>query len=298
MFDSNSEQSKCSSSSTDICSWRPDPSLSSESARNWKHASDQQQQKPLSLDCDGTYTVAYGDCLSTIAARALKAQHDTSITGHQIQDEVQAIVKANDGRYKTLDCNNDYVQVGWKLKIPGAPQDTNCQQQPPAETPAPPAQPPCPEQAPPPAPDCNCQQPAPPQDLYPPEMCRPGQMQPPAFMPQAPLTINVNVYDVGGGCGHGGGCCCCCGGYNTAPPYYAPQPPVPPYMQQPACPPQWYPPVPPPVSYMPPPGYQIPIQPPGYVWERPPEPGYAPRPYQQLPGRAGWNQVAPEYTGY
>ncbi|HEY9715609.1 MAG TPA: hypothetical protein V6C72_19200 [Chroococcales cyanobacterium] len=106
-----------SSMDPSVCNWHPDYSLSSPQAREWEQENEKTRNQPLNIDADGTYAVQHGDCLSTIAARALSNSGEKA-DQKSIDDEVQAIITLNDHQYPTLDCNRDYVQDGWKLRIP------------------------------------------------------------------------------------------------------------------------------------------------------------------------------------
>ncbi|CAN5730789.1 hypothetical protein BH10CYA1_BH10CYA1_50650 [soil metagenome] len=148
------EKSNCSTPSKspvfDMCSWRPDYSLSTQSARDWAKQSDINRTKPIELTKCDIYTVKYGDCLWTIAERDLKKNGEKHDAG-AVKDEIANIVKLNQKDHPSLKCNPDLILPGWKLKMPDHCKDTNTDSKPPEKPPVchppekPPEQPPvCP----------------------------------------------------------------------------------------------------------------------------------------------------------
>ncbi len=113
------------------CNFKPDFELSTPRAQAWAAASDGQRATPLDVNQNGEYTVKFGDSLSTIAERALKGA-GAPVSKDSLQAMQDAIVEANHDKYKTLDCNRDFVKENWSLKIPGP---RNEQPQPPLEPP-------------------------------------------------------------------------------------------------------------------------------------------------------------------
>ncbi|HEY9712634.1 MAG TPA: LysM peptidoglycan-binding domain-containing protein, partial [Chroococcales cyanobacterium] len=105
-----------------IANWHPDYSYSSPNAQAWLAANKQTRDQALDVNPDGTYTVKFGDCLSTIAQRALQDSGDAKPTWTEIKSEMNTIIKANDQTYSSLDYNKDYLKTGWKLTIPGEHQ--------------------------------------------------------------------------------------------------------------------------------------------------------------------------------
>ncbi|HEY9712508.1 MAG TPA: LysM peptidoglycan-binding domain-containing protein, partial [Chroococcales cyanobacterium] len=163
----------------DICSWRPDFSLSTPLARAWEAQSNINRNQPLDLSGCDNYTVKFGDCLWTIADRALKKDGDQNPNGTEIEDEIKKIVQLNKEAYPSLKCNPDLIMPGWKLKIPGKmscePEPCNpepchpappehCQPKPEKPSPSCPDKPdkpdkPCPPHQPPEKPPCPPEQP-------------------------------------------------------------------------------------------------------------------------------------------
>jgi hypothetical protein len=107
------------SADSNICNWHPDFSLSSPQAREWQKQNEKSRDQPLNLESDGTYKVQPGDCLSTIASRELTAA-GKSVDQKSVDDEVKALIALNRDQYKELDCNKDFLQVGWNLHLPCA----------------------------------------------------------------------------------------------------------------------------------------------------------------------------------
>ncbi|MBS2003214.1 MAG: LysM peptidoglycan-binding domain-containing protein, partial [Cyanobacteria bacterium SZAS LIN-5] len=203
------EKDTCSTSTPkaffDMCSWRPDYSLSSQSARDWQRQSDINRTKPIELTKCDIYTVKYGDCLWTIAERDLKKNGEKT-DAHSIKNEIDKIVKLNEKEHPSLKCNPDLILPGWKLKMPDhckdndndidckPPEKPHCrphehkppEHKPPKchpEEPKPPChpeqpKPPCPPEQPP--PPCPPEQPPPPcPPEQPPPPCPPEQPKPP-----------------------------------------------------------------------------------------------------------------------
>jgi len=84
-------------------------------AKQWNDAKEASKNSALQLNPDGTYTAADGDCLSTIAARALRMSGQ-AVNGKSIAAEEQIIKDLNKDRYpKMADC--DTVNIGWHLKL-------------------------------------------------------------------------------------------------------------------------------------------------------------------------------------
>lgn len=104
------------------CNFRPDYELSTPRAQQWAKDSQVQRSKPLELDQNGMYQVQWGDSLSTVAERALKGQ-GAAVNKDSLRAMQDAIVEANHDRYKTLDCNRDFMSEKWKLKIPCPKQE-------------------------------------------------------------------------------------------------------------------------------------------------------------------------------
>lgn len=96
--------------------WHPDYSLSSQSAKDWFAKSQELRKQKLTLDENGDHKVEHGDSLWTIAQREL---HDTGKKGTdaEIVQEIQRIVKLNEGKYPSLKCNTDFIKDGWTLHI-------------------------------------------------------------------------------------------------------------------------------------------------------------------------------------
>lgn len=128
------------------CNFKPDYELSTPRARAWYEAMQQSRTQPLDFNQDGTYTVKFGDCLETIAERSIRMVGGP-VNRDAINAQVNAIVEANHDRYKTLDCNRDYIRDGWKLKVPrpqGRPEPPPVRVEPPPVRvePPPPIEPP------------------------------------------------------------------------------------------------------------------------------------------------------------
>ena len=98
--------------------WQPDHSNSSPLAREWLQANQQSMRDALQRNPDNTYTVQFGDCLSSVAQRALHDGGNGNPTDLQITDEMKQIVKANDDNYQSLDKYPDQLQTGWNMAIP------------------------------------------------------------------------------------------------------------------------------------------------------------------------------------
>lgn len=113
----NDDQGQRQGENQAICNFKPDYDLSTPGAQRWYNESQRQRMQPLDFNQDGTYTVKYGDSLSTIAERALKMTGQP-INRQTIGAEVNAIIEANRDRYPTLECNADFIRDGWKLHIP------------------------------------------------------------------------------------------------------------------------------------------------------------------------------------
>lgn len=99
-----------------IQKWHPDYSLSSPQARKWYQDYKKSLNEPLDLNDDGTYTVKRGDCLSSVAAREL-VREGMEIDKQTITDEVKHLIELNKDKFKSLDCNKEYLDVGWNIKV-------------------------------------------------------------------------------------------------------------------------------------------------------------------------------------
>lgn len=160
----------------DACKWRPDPELRTDQTKQWASASDARKQLPVELDSNCMYEVQFGDSLDVIAQRYLR-QNGMESSGRAIKDEVARIVDLNKDRYKSLDCNDEFIRTGWKLKMPEhrpvpprepepprqpEPQPPRVERQPapPRYEPQPPRREPCPPQY---EPQYSRREPCPPQ---------------------------------------------------------------------------------------------------------------------------------------
>ncbi len=163
------DQQTGQSDNSSICNFKPDLDYSTPRAQQWKADSDVQRTKPLDLNENGEYKVKWGDCLSTIAERALK-DSGQAVNRDSLQSMQDAIVQANHDRYKTLDCNTGFVKENWCLKIPGSQQEqTPTKVEPPIKVePLPPVQ----------------QEPLPPVDQPQPRHCPQGDRRMPDDEPQ------------------------------------------------------------------------------------------------------------------
>jgi hypothetical protein len=271
------------------CDWRPDPTLSTPRARAWQAESQRRRNLPMEVNADCTYTVKFGDSLWTIAERELRREGINNPSEKAIRAEIKAFVDANDQKYRSLDCNDDLIKVGWKLNIP------KCAEPPVVEKPCPPPvqERPCPppvqeRPCPPPVQERPCPPPVqevpppPPQVIRPPEwfrpepprdcppvyeqpcppqiICRPAQMQ--IIRIPEPVCYPVQIRS---------DCCCCCRPCEPMyerPRVYAPQPPRY-YYEEPRY-------------YEPQPQYYQPSMP-DATYRRMPEAGYRPRPYANYP---------------
>lgn len=116
----STEQQACQQTSAE-CNFKPDYELSTPRAQQWANDSQVQRSKPLDVNENGEYRVKWGDSLSTIAERALKTA-GAPCDKAALQSMQDAIVEANRDRYKSLDCNRDFIKEDWSLKIPGVRQ--------------------------------------------------------------------------------------------------------------------------------------------------------------------------------
>lgn len=281
----NNESKVCKLNSTSInspdtvsCgqakSFQPDYSYSSNSAKLWHKDDIESLHNSIDLNQKCLYKVQYGDCLNSIALRAIQDQTGRTPSDREVNQEVSKIVKLNEAKYPSLNCNNALIMPGWELQMPDtkACQLPNKPQPKPVEPPVEPTTP-----------------------VYKP---KPVDTSQPVYnygIPtwQVPITNPEPVES------HPTHCECQCEPINQPP---ATQPPIeqPPVMQPPIMPPIMQPPIMPPI--MQPPIMQPPIMPPvmppimppmGYynyppsVIARPPEPGYLPRPYEVPPIMAG-----------
>lgn len=260
------------------CDFKPDYALSTPRARAWQAESEKRRQLPMELNKDCTYDVKWGDSLWTISERELRREGIANPTNTQIRKEINLIAKANDDRYKSLDCNTDFIREGWKLRIPGTP----CEEKPPV---APPPERHCPppvqEQ---PRPCPPVEQPPPPQEVIPPpwmnrpEPCEPCERPPMRPQPCEPQVIcypyNMPIIRVPQPVCYPVevpyNCCCRC---RPAEPMWGPPQYQENYYYQ-QSPRVFYP--------TPDPGYYEPSWP-DATYQRPPEPGYRPRPYANYP---------------
>jgi hypothetical protein len=126
-YDGSGQQSRPNDNTAGGCEdvpagWHPDYSLSSQSAKDWFAKSQELRKQKLDLDQNGDHVVEHGDSLWTIAQREL---HDNGKKGSdaEIVQEIQRIVKLNEGKYPSLKCNTDFIKDGWTLHIePGGRQ--------------------------------------------------------------------------------------------------------------------------------------------------------------------------------
>lgn len=115
-FPVNSTDKNDSCKDSPVLDWHPDYSLSSPQAREWHKQNEKSRHQPLDIK-HGVYTVKHGDALSTVAARELKAEGKRP-DKKSIAHEVKEIVALNHEKYPALECNTEYLEAGWNLKMP------------------------------------------------------------------------------------------------------------------------------------------------------------------------------------
>jgi hypothetical protein len=110
-----------------ICDWRPTFDWNDQWHKGFKaHAGD-----PLTIDCNGTYTVGHYDCLGQIAVRTLiHFNNNETPTPQQIAEMERQYIDINKDKYPSLLCNKDYLGDGWQLRVPGAEANGDCHQPP------------------------------------------------------------------------------------------------------------------------------------------------------------------------
>ncbi|MDR3614239.1 MAG: LysM peptidoglycan-binding domain-containing protein [Candidatus Obscuribacterales bacterium] len=130
------------------------PTTDREKSKPWWDARAQLVGTAPEKDANCLYTVKFGDDLSTIAQRELQAE-GKAVNRDSLKAEQDKIVKLNDAQYKSLDCNQHYLQAGWRLKLTddctAAPAPVPVEAAP-APAPAPERKAPCPDDLPPPPP--------------------------------------------------------------------------------------------------------------------------------------------------
>ncbi|MCC6977840.1 MAG: hypothetical protein IT343_05930 [Candidatus Melainabacteria bacterium] len=175
----SSEQQACPQTSAE-CNFKPDYELSTPRAQQWAADSQVQRSKPLDINENGEYRVKWGDSLSTIAERALRGA-GAPVSKDSLQSMQDAIVEANRDRYKSLECNRDFIKEDWSLRIPGLKQAE------PPVTPEPPVRvEPRPEPLPEPMPEPPRRPPCPPER----DIVRPDYRDYPPPAMDFPGTIN------------------------------------------------------------------------------------------------------------
>ncbi len=263
-------------------SFHPDYAYRSQTAKLWHKDEIESLDKNIQLNKHCDYTVQYGDCLESIALRALKTQNgDKQVNAAQIDNEVRKIVELNHKSYPSLKCNDSLILPGWQLKIP----DFTCKVDRPTK-PVPVVSSPVKD-----VPDC-------PKPVIPvSQPTEPTEVKYNYGLPtwKIPVTQPDQPTDSGS--------ChpvvvkpdCGCHAVPVNPPL-EPAPPVSPPVENPgvpvapAQPPYLGPtPVEPPAPIMPPVNMPYPMPNSGYLnmppvtEARPPEPGYLPRPYEIPP---------------
>jgi hypothetical protein len=92
------------------------PTTDREKSKPWWDARAQLVGTAPEKDANCLYTVKFGDDLSTIAQRQLQAE-GKAVNRDSLKAEQDKLVKLNDAQYKSLDCNQHYLQAGWRLKL-------------------------------------------------------------------------------------------------------------------------------------------------------------------------------------
>lgn len=130
----------------DAASTAASTKLYSEASKEWQRKAGDERKAPLSVPDGQNYAVKPGDCLSDIAARRLRGDHET-VNSHTIAKEETRLRKLNSGDHTSLGSKNkrdrDLLKDGWNLKIydsvhdkksaPAAGRDTTAAE-PPAKT--------------------------------------------------------------------------------------------------------------------------------------------------------------------
>lgn len=92
--------------------FRPDPTLSSRSAREWQEKHKEQSQKPMELNKDGQYEVKPGDSFASIAKRDLKKDGK-----EPSQAEIDKRSKELQEINKDSTSNGHYLKPGMTLRM-------------------------------------------------------------------------------------------------------------------------------------------------------------------------------------
>ncbi|HEY9715765.1 MAG TPA: hypothetical protein V6C72_19990 [Chroococcales cyanobacterium] len=87
-------------------------------SQQWHQQDGASLTQPLNLDSNGQYTTQFGDCLSSIAERALHGMGQDAPSHAQVLQEEAQIIRANSNRYDSLAQNADRLDTGWQLVIP------------------------------------------------------------------------------------------------------------------------------------------------------------------------------------
>jgi hypothetical protein len=111
----------------DAASTAASTKLYSEASKEWQRKAGEERKAPLSVPDGQNYAVKPGDCLSDIAARRLRGDHET-VNSHTIAKEESRLRKLNSGDHTSLGSKNkrdrDLVKDGWNLKIYDSVHDT------------------------------------------------------------------------------------------------------------------------------------------------------------------------------
>lgn len=103
--------------------FRPDPTFSSRSAREWQEKHKQQSQKPMELNKDGKYEVQPGDSFSSIAKRDLNKDGKV-----HSQAEIERRSKELQELNKDSTSNGHYLKPGMTLRM--KPDEAECKRKP------------------------------------------------------------------------------------------------------------------------------------------------------------------------
>ena len=95
-----------------IQNWKPDQGHGKH-GRAWTAAARHQEKEPVA---GSYYDVKNGDCLESIARRALRTQHH-NVDHRSTAEGVAKLIELNKDHYKSLSVNSDYIRQGWKLKL-------------------------------------------------------------------------------------------------------------------------------------------------------------------------------------
>ena len=93
--------------------------LHAEAAQEWFREAKEARKNPLKVGDDQKYTVQHGDCLTDIAARRLRTDHE-KVDSHSISKEEHRLRELNDKQFKSLDSKGkkrDFLADGWQLQI-------------------------------------------------------------------------------------------------------------------------------------------------------------------------------------